>query len=231
MEALWHLLETATIVVAGLTIRFLLLLAGIAVVLAIVLPFVYAGEGVRMLWSRVVPERVGGLRWRAHTYYTPGHEWLRERAGRVRIGIDDLAAHLIGRANAITIPSVGTHVEPGDPLLTLGTGLTQLTLTAPVEGVVKRVNPRIVNHPSAMSLDPYGRGWLVEIAPSDRRHREFLYGDAARTWFAAEAAKLSGALEHATGIAAADGGELMMPSHMIIGEHQLHALAQRFLQG
>jgi glycine cleavage system H protein len=229
MEALFQLLETAMIVTIGLTIRFALLLVGIAVLLAIVLPLVYGTEGVRMLWSRVALQHVAGLRWRAHTYYTPAHEWVRERAGRLRIGLDDLAAHLIGRADAITLPVAGTHVNEGDLLLTVGTGLSKLRVRAPVEGVVKRVNPHLVNHPSAMTTDPYRRGWLVEIAPANDRHRRFLHDDAARTWFASEAVKLSSALEHATGIAAADGGELLLPSHEILGEAQLNALARQFL--
>jgi hypothetical protein len=91
------------------------------------------------------------------------------------------------------------------------------------------VNPRIVNEPAALTKDPYRRGWLVEMAPSDNRHRKFLRDDEAREWFAAEAVRLSHALEHATGIAAADGGELIVPAHTLLGERQRAALARQFL--
>ena len=168
MEAFWQLVETATIMVAGLAIRLSLLLVAVAVGLAIVVPLVYGFEGFRAFWSHFALERVAGLRWRPHTYYTPRHQWVRERAGRIRIGLDDLAAHLIGGAEALTMPVVGTRLKQGDALLTLGAGPWTVRVASPVNGVLARVNPRLLNRPSSITDDPYRTGWLVEISKCGR---------------------------------------------------------------
>ena len=227
MEALSSVLEIAMVAVAGLAIRFLLMLALLAGVVAITLPVVYAAEAVRKLWLKVALQRVGGLRWRAHTYYTPAHEWVRERAGRLRIGIDDLAAHLIGRSEALTLPVAGATLKRGDPLVTLGSGRSQVTVRAPIEGVVTRVNPYIVNHPSAMRTDPYRRGWLVELSAGDEGYREFLHDEPARQWFAEEAARLSHALQQQKSrVKAPDGNGSPAPAAPSVAREQL---VQRFL--
>jgi len=46
--------------------------------------------------------------------YHPGHTWaLRESPTLVRVGIDGLAAHMIGRAQAIGLPRRGQWIRQG----------------------------------------------------------------------------------------------------------------------
>lgn len=231
MDALWNLVENAAILVAGLAVRFAFAAVVLAVLVALLLPFLYAGEGARRLWRRAAGfASVGGLTWRSGTYYAPTHAWLRARAGQLRVGLDDLAGRLLRSVDSIALPAVGTVLQAGDAMLTMGTGRRGLVIPAPVAGTITRVNRTLLERPQAVVDDPYGRGWLVELEPAGDHLRNLRRDAEARTWMSGEAARLSHALEDATGILAADGGELVVPTHLLISDEQRAALEQQFLK-
>jgi glycine cleavage system H protein len=230
MDALWNVVENGAILVAGLAVRFAIAIALLAALVALLLPFVYAGEGLRRLWRRVSGfDSVNGLTWRTRTYYSPGHSWLRARAGQLRVGLDDLAGRLLRTVDGITFPDVGSTLKTGDALLTVAAGRRGVVIPSPVAGTVTRINRSLLERPQAIVDDPYGRGWLVEIYPASQQFRDLKRDQDARQWMGGEAARLSHALEHATGILAADGGELVVPSHLLISEEQRLALERQFL--
>lgn len=230
MDALWNVAENTAILVAGLTVRFALAVALLAILVALLLPFLYAGEGIRRIWRRAAGfSSVGGLTWRSGTYYSPAHAWLRARAGRLRMGLDDLAGRLLRSVEAVSFPEVGAHMKVGDALLTFVTGRRGVVIPSPVEGTVTGINRALLEHPQAVIDDPYGRGWLVEFSPAGEQFRTLKRDDEAHKWMGGEAARLSHALEHATGILAADGGELVVPSHLLISDEQRLALERQFL--
>lgn len=231
MDALMNLVENAAILIAGLTVRFAVAIALLALLVVLLLPFLYAGEGLRRAWRRLAGfATVGGLAWRSETYYSPAHAWLRARAGQLRVGLDDLAGRLLNRVSQVTLPDVGTYVKAGDTLLTLGTGARGVIIPSPVDGTITRVNSRLEEQPQAIVDDPYGRGWIVELQPANDAFRSLRRNDEARTWMSGEATRLTLALEHATGILAADGGDLTVPTHLLIGDEQRVRLEQQFLE-
>lgn len=231
MDALMNFVENAAILVGGLAVRFAVAVALLALLVSVLLPFLYAGEGVRRLWRRVSGfGSEAGLTWRRGTYYSPAHAWLRTRAGLVRLGLDDLAGRLLRRVDAVALPAVGTYVKEGDALITVSAGPRGVVIPSPVEGTVTRVNQRLDEAPQSLVDDPYGRGWIVEVNPATDRFRSMKRDEEARRWMHNEATRLSLALEHATGILAADGGELAVPSHLLISDEQRVALEQQFLQ-
>jgi glycine cleavage system H protein len=231
MDALWNLVENAAILVAGLAVRFAVAAALLAVLVALLLPFLYTGEAVRRLWRRLAGfASVSGLTWRSGTYYAPTHAWLRARAGQLRVGLDDLAGRLLRTVDSIALPAVGTVLQAGDAMLTMGSGRRGLVIPAPVGGTVTRVNRTLLERPQAIVDDPYGRGWLVELEPANEHFRDLRRDAEARQWMSGEAARLSHALEHATGILAADGGELVVPTHLLISDEQRMALEEEFLK-
>ena len=229
MDTVWLVLESAVLFVGGLAARLAVLLIVLAAMIVVVLPFVFAGEGVQRLRRRSSLQKVGGLWWHPHTYYSPAHAWLDERPGRLRVGVDDLAAHLLARPAALVLPVAGTHLHVGDPILGIENDADSTMVRSPIDGTVRRVNPHLLNHPETISGDPYRTGWVVEIVPTDTCYRNFVHGAPARQWFAREAARLSAALEQANGIAAADGGELLAPSNPPLDPSQRRELAREFL--
>jgi glycine cleavage system H protein len=231
MDALMNAVANAAILIAGLTVRFAVAVVLLAILVALLLPFLYAGEGVRRLWQQLAGfESINGLTWRRGTYYSPGHAWIRARADLVRLGLDDLAGRVLRKVEGVAFPEVGTYVREGDALLTVNTGRRGLLIPSPVEGTVTRVNRRLEEEPKPIVEDPYRRGWLVEVQPANMAFRKLRRDYDAEKWMREEAGRLSVALEHATGIVAADGGEFTVPAHLLISEEQRVALEREFLQ-
>jgi glycine cleavage system H protein len=230
MNAIPDILSTAVVAIAGIAIRLLLAAAIVAALILVLLPFVAGAEALRRAWLRVAGfEQVAGLTWRSGTYYTPVHTWLRRRARLLRVGFDDIAARVLRQSDAVSLPAEGASVKAGDALLSVTCGGRRFSIPAPIGGVVHRVNRRLSMQPDAVIRDPYRRGWLVELAPADERYTTLPRDLKARGWFAGEAQRLSHALEHATGIVAADGGDLVIPPHLVMSDAQLDALVQDFL--
>jgi len=97
--------------------------------------------------------------------FSATHAWVVE-LGRasVRIGVDALVAWLLSEASAIKLPTPGTSVARGEPLVTVTSGNGKLTLAAPVSGKVLARNEAVRACPEIVLSAPYGAGWLVDLA-------------------------------------------------------------------
>ena len=174
--------------------------------------------------------RVGHVLWRRGCYYTPGHLWLRPRAaGAVRIGLDDVAHRVLPDIGSVRLPLAGARLQAGDPLGQIHCASGTVTLLAPVTGTVAAVNERLEREPSLLHADPYRRAWLVEMEPRDAAFRLLPSGERARRWLAREDARLTAFFEQQLGIAAADGGELLVPPHTLLTPAQWQAARSSFL--
>jgi glycine cleavage system H protein len=97
-----------------------------------------------------------------------GHTWSAlEPSGRIRIGMDDLVRAAIGKADKVELPEPGKEVRRGDPLFTLYRGGRRIVLNAPLDGVVKAVNPDLAESASALEHDPYRKGWICALSPAN----------------------------------------------------------------
>ncbi len=100
--------------------------------------------------------------------YTAEHEWLRAGAGaQLRIGITDYAQEALGDIVFVTLPAVGDTFEAGQALGEVESTKSVSDVYAPVAGTVAAVNPALDSNPELVNSDPYGEGWLVELAVSD----------------------------------------------------------------
>lgn len=101
-------------------------------------------------------------------FVDPGHVWVQlEPSGALRLGADMIPAALLGRPDRVDLKPEGTAVRRGDPIATLVRGARSLTLRAPLDGVITRVNPVAQKTPERLQDDPYGQGWLMWFAPRD----------------------------------------------------------------
>jgi glycine cleavage system H protein len=102
--------------------------------------------------------------------YTAEHEWLRspgETDGSVRVGITDYAQEQLGDIVYVSLPEVGEEVEAGSPVGELESTKSVSDVYAPVSGVVVARNEGLDANPELVNGDPYGDGWLFEVAPAD----------------------------------------------------------------
>ncbi|TFV85826.1 glycine cleavage system protein GcvH [Blastococcus sp. CT_GayMR16] len=101
--------------------------------------------------------------------YTDQHEWALVQgtdgtATVVRVGITDHAQDALGDIVFVQLPSVGDEVGPGTPIGEVESTKSVSDVYAPVAGVVAAVNEALADAPETINADPYGAGWLVDIA-------------------------------------------------------------------
>jgi len=99
--------------------------------------------------------------------YTADHEWAQWVDGKVRMGITDYAQDALGDVVFVDLPAVGASVEAGGVLGEVESTKSVSEIYAPIAGEVVAVNAALADAPELLNSDPYGAGWISEIAPAD----------------------------------------------------------------
>ena len=100
--------------------------------------------------------------------YTAEHEWVAgDGSGPVRVGITHFAQDALGDIVFVQLPEEGTRVEAGQSFGEVESTKSVSEIYAPLSGTVTACNAEVTDAPELVNTDPYGAGWLVEIAPSD----------------------------------------------------------------
>lgn len=99
--------------------------------------------------------------------YTAEHEWAAAEGDRVRVGITHYAQDALGDIVFLTLPEVGAQFAAGDAVGEVESTKSVSEIYAPVSGTVVAVNDAAVAAPEVLNDDPYGDGWLLELAPSE----------------------------------------------------------------
>lgn len=100
--------------------------------------------------------------------YTHDHEWLRlEDDGTATVGITDFAQHELGDIVYIDIATVGQTLDKGEIFGSVEAVKTVSDLFLPIAGEVLEVNSETEKSPELVNTDPYGRGWIVRLKPTD----------------------------------------------------------------
>ena len=100
-------------------------------------------------------------------HYTESDEWLRVDGAIVRIGITDYAQSELNDIVFVELPERGSQVEAGQAFGVVESVKAVSDLLAPIAGEVVEVNARLSDHPEWLNEEPYGRGWIIAIAPDD----------------------------------------------------------------
>ena len=96
--------------------------------------------------------------------YTADHEWARLDGTTVRVGITDYAQDALGDVVFVSMPAVGTRVEAGGVIGEVESTKSVSEIYAPVAGEVVAVNAALGDAPERLNADPYGEGWICELA-------------------------------------------------------------------
>jgi glycine cleavage system H protein len=99
--------------------------------------------------------------------YSNDHEWASLSDTVVRVGITDYAQDALGDVVFVDLPKIGATVIVGGTLGEVESTKSVSEIYAPVAGTVVGVNETLVASPELVNSDPYGAGWLCDIAPSD----------------------------------------------------------------
>lgn len=141
--------------------------------------------------------------------YHSGHTWARQVGPEeVVIGLDDFARQLIGPAEGIDLPPVGSRVRQGAPGFSVRLDGRKADLVAPVDGEVIETNSTLARSPRLATEDPYGRGWIMKLRSADlgRNLRNLLSGSVARKWTEDSRERIELQLMALSGSVLTDGG-------------------------
>jgi glycine cleavage system H lipoate-binding protein len=136
---------------------------------------------------------VAGFSLANNYYFNQGHMWARvEYGGRVRVGMDDFALRLFGPPDKFELPALGQALVQGEPGVGFTRGKHGAQALSPVRGVVVAVNTRIQVQPDEANNSPYGRGWLMVVAPDKLTPNlsKLTFGLETDKWLEEEAGRL-----------------------------------------
>jgi len=99
--------------------------------------------------------------------YSEDDIWARRDDGLVSVGVTDFLQRRSGDVAFVELPAVGQQVIAGEPGAMLETIKVAQDLANPLSGTVTAVNEELDGRPELVNEDPYGEGWLFQIAPAD----------------------------------------------------------------
>jgi len=100
-------------------------------------------------------------------HYHKEFGWARIEDGKARIGITDYAQKQLREIVFVELPSAGDTVTQNEPFGTVESVKAVSDLVAPVSGTIEEVNEEVQNKPETLNEDPYEKGWLLTISPSN----------------------------------------------------------------
>ena len=131
------------------------------------------------------PNVVSGFEVRDNLRYHPGHTWaLSESPNLVRIGIDDFASKVIGKAETVQLPQRGQWIRQGQKVWSFIRNGQKIDMVSPIEGSVADVNEALLKDAGLANDDPYGEGWVVTVQSPDAKtnFRNLMTGTLAKWW-------------------------------------------------
>jgi len=108
--------------------------------------------------------------------YLESHEWTTADGDTVRVGVSDFAQDELGDIVFVELPQEGDDVSKGDSFGVVESVKAVSDVYAPVSGEVTAVNEDLIDAPELINDDPYGDGWLIEVALADESEYDALVG-------------------------------------------------------
>lgn len=111
-------------------------------------------------------------------FYTEDHEWARkeDRNGQtlVTIGITRFAVDLLGDVTQVELPKEGESIKRAEVFGSVESAKAVSDLFAPLSGKVMKVNDTLSKSPEQLNDDPHGRGWMIQVVPTNSKELTFL---------------------------------------------------------
>jgi len=160
-------------------------------------------------------------------FYGKNHTWMfMEKTGAAKVGLDDLLLHLTGKVRFGNLKNPGEMILKGDLLTEIDQNGKLLRIFSPVSGKIVDTNSMLNESNGLLNEDPYGKGWIYKIKPSNwiDETKSCYFAEEATNWSAKElerfkdflARTMKGYTLETAMIIMQDGGELL--------DHSLSAL-------
>jgi glycine cleavage system H protein len=173
-------------------------------------------------------------------FFSPFHTWAHmEKSGTARVGLDDFLIHMTGPVQLESGKLPGEWVRKGELLAKLTLNGKQLRILSPVSGEITEENPVLRQDFDQVALDPYTRGWLYKVRPTQwiAETQTCYLAENATAWISLELDRFKNWMTGSTakpetlypGIVLQDGGELIDHPLAELPEEAWQEFQERFL--
>lgn len=100
-------------------------------------------------------------------YYSKEFFWVRIENGKAKMGITDYAQKQLREIVFAELPGTGETIKQNEPFGSVESVKAVSDLIAPLSGTIEQVNEEVTSKPELLNEDPYGKGWLLIVAPSN----------------------------------------------------------------
>jgi len=158
--------------------------------------------------TRAVRE-VEGFAYPESYHFHRGHAYATvDYGGRIKVGIDDFGARLVGVVDKVEVPQLGATVEVNGPAWELRREGADAEMLSPISGIVTAVNTKALKNPELINLSPYEKGWLYVLEPVKLKTdlKNLLFANEVVEWAKNEALRLRSLIGGVLGATASAGG-------------------------
>lgn len=101
-------------------------------------------------------------------FYSKNHTWTYlEKSGIANVGIDDFLMHITGEVKFSNLKNPGNFINKGELLADIDQNGKLLQIYSPISGRIMNTNTMLYESPGVINEDPYGKGWIYKIKPSE----------------------------------------------------------------
>jgi glycine cleavage system H protein len=122
-------------------------------------------------------------------YYSKDFAWIKIEGETVRMGVTDYAQKSLREIVYAELPPTGTVLKQGEPYGTVESVKAVSDLVAAISGMIEEVNEEVKSKPETLNEDPYEKGWLVIMKPTNLQAElaNLMDFNAAVEWHKAQA--------------------------------------------
>lgn len=106
--------------------------------------------------------------------YTSSHEWHKLENGTVTIGISQFAVDELTDITYLEITKEEGSIKAGESFGEIESVKATSELYSGIDGEVVEVNQQLLDNPATINDDPYEKGWMIRIKPTDESQLESL---------------------------------------------------------
>lgn len=102
----------------------------------------------------------------ADRVYSESHEWHKLEGGVLTLGLTQFAVDQLTDVTYVEMKPAGFKFPAQGAIGEVESVKTTSDIYCAIPGEVIEVNKAVVDNPSLLNTDPYGKGWLVKIKPA-----------------------------------------------------------------
>jgi len=100
-------------------------------------------------------------------YYSKEWFWVKIEGEKARMGLTDYAQKQLREIVFVELPSAGGTVKANEPFGSVESIKAVSDLVSPLSGTIDQTNEEVTSKPETLNEDPYDKGWILVITPSN----------------------------------------------------------------